>query len=271
MRLGSGETVVLLNGENEIVSSKSSYNRFERNTFRQCDGALVLRHGHHARVEGNFFFGDGALNAGGVRVVDSHHTIINNYFQDLTGTAWNAAFSILGGNELSGESSNGYQAVDKIIVAHNSIFNCKRSIFLNKAKGSRVPTGLVANNLVCSDSGPLITEKLSAAKLKWTGNVLYGAPVGAEVNVLTFDPKLTVTSGLLRPDATGPAANSAVNCDVAIESDIDGQRRPLEGIDVGADEVSGAIGEIVSVPLTPADVGVSFLQDEGRETIQRSK
>lgn len=73
------------NGENEIVSSKSSYNRFQNNTFRKCDGALVLRHGHHSRVEGNWFFGNDAQNAGGVRVVDSHHLIVNNYFQDLTG------------------------------------------------------------------------------------------------------------------------------------------------------------------------------------------
>ena len=94
-----GNYFVRCNGENEIISSKSSYNVFARNTFRQCDGALVLRHGHHAKVEGNFFFGDGARDAGGIRVVDSHHVIFNNYLQDLTGTTWNAAFSILGGKK----------------------------------------------------------------------------------------------------------------------------------------------------------------------------
>ena len=37
-------------GENEIITNKSSFNTYRFNTFRRCNGALVLRHGHHARV-----------------------------------------------------------------------------------------------------------------------------------------------------------------------------------------------------------------------------
>ena len=254
---------VRCNGENEIISSKSSYNVFERNTFRQCDGALVLRHGHHAKVEGNFFFGDGARDAGGIRVVDSHHVIFNNYLQDLTGTTWNAAFSILGGKEPSGGTDNGYQAVDGITVAHNSIVNCSKSIFLNKAKGSRPPTGLVVNNLVSSSSGPLVTEEISAADLRWEGNLMYGAATGADVAALKADPKLEEKNGLLRPDVSGPAANAAVKCVIKVATDIDGQIRPESDTDIGADEVSGASGEVTSVPLEPSQVGVSFLRGDG--------
>lgn len=255
------------NGEPEIVSSKSSYNVFEKNTFRQCDGSLVLRHGHHATVEGNCFFGDGAQDAGGIRVVDSHHVIVNNYLQDLTGTTWNAAFSILGGDQPSGGTANGYQAVDGVRVAHNSIINCKKSVFLNKAKGARAPTGLFANNLVSSSSGPLVTENLSAAKLIWVGNLLHGADVGADVVALTDDPKLNEIDGLIRPDPTGPAATAAVQCDSSVETDIDGQARPQFNADVGADQVSGALEDIAYAPLTPADVGVSFLRGVGVQSI----
>ncbi len=254
---------VRCNGENEIISNKSSFNTYEANTFRQCDGALVLRHGHHARVEGNFFFGDGAQNAGGIRVSDSQHVIANNYLQDLTGTTWNAALSILGGKEPSGGNGNGYQAVDEITVIHNSIVNCKRSIFLNQAKGSRPPTGVMANNLVSSSTGPLITEGLSAAKLKWIGNLLHGAPVGAAVDVSTSDPQLRVIDGLLRPHASGPAANAAIKHQIHVRLDIDGQQRVDFEADIGADEVAGAIGIMSSAPLNPADVGVSFLRGNG--------
>lgn len=254
---------VRCNGETEIISSKSSYNVFKKNTFRQCDGSLVLRHGHHARVEGNYFFGDGAQDAGGIRISDSHHAITNNYLQDLTGSTWNAALSILGGKQRSGGSDNGYQAVDGIKLSHNSIFRCKRSIFLNNAKGSRAPTGVIANNLISSSTGPLVTEDLSSAKLNWMGNLMHGAPIGIETDAKTGDPGLNRIDGLLRPDAAGPAANSAIKLDQTISADIDGQKRPESGADIGADEVSGAIGEILSGPLSPADVGVSFLRGEG--------
>ena len=262
----SSNYFVRCNGEVEIISSKSSYNVFHRNTFRQCDGSLVLRHGHHALVNGNFFFGDGAANAGGIRVVDSYHTITNNYLQDLTGTTWNAAFSILGGKQRSGGSANGYQAVDEITVASNSIINCKRSIFLNKAKGGRSPTGLIANNLVSSSSAPLVTEDLSAAKLRWVGNLFYGAEVGSDaagLGSVLADPKLDEADGLLRPDVAGPAANAASKISASVGKDIDGQGRPSGAFDVGADQVTGTLVNIDSKPLTPADVGVSFLRGNG--------
>ena len=260
-----GNYFVRCDGENEVISSKSSHNVFENNTFRQCNGALVLRHGHHARVDGNFFFGDGAENSGGIRVVDSHHTITNNYLHGLTGLTWNAAFSILGGSQKSGGTTNGYQAVDNISVMHNSIINCKRSFLLNKKKGSRAPTGTIANNLISSSSGPLITKDLSIEGLNWMGNLIHGAPVGVDSDAIKSDPKLRRTDGLLRPDPAGPAANAAVKCDVTVITDIDGQTRPETNKDIGADEVSGETGEISSRPLAPKDVGVSFLRGSGPE------
>lgn len=252
---------VRCNGENEIVSNKSSFNNFEANTFRQCNGALVLRHGHHARVVGNFFFGDGARDAGGVRVSDSHHVIANNYFQDLNGTEWNAAFSILGGDKRSGDVSSGYQAVDGIAFINNSILHCKQSILLSKAKGSREPTGSIANNLVYSSASPLITAELSPAGLNWVGNLFAGAPIGADVGGIASDPVLRAEGGLWRPHPSGPAANAAAKVGMNIGDDMDGQTRPASGRDIGADEIAGEIGGISSAPLKRADVGVSYLRD----------
>lgn len=254
---------VRCNGENEIISNKSSFNTYFANTFRQCNGALVLRHGHHVRVAGNFFFGDGADNSGGIRVVDSKHHIFNNYLQDLTGTKWNAAFSILGGKQSSGGSGNGYQAVDDIVVAHNSIINCRRSIFFNQEKGKRAPTGVIANNLVSSRTGPLILEQLSADKMKWTGNILHGPRQGKNTRGVALDPQLSRVDGLYRPSSTGPAANAAVQNVINVGIDIDGQSRPKTRLDIGADEVSGAQGGISLKPLTPSDVGVSYLRGSG--------
>lgn len=250
-------------GEPEIISNKSSYNLYERNTFRQCNGALVLRHGQHARVEGNFFFGDGAKNSGGVRVIDSNHTVVNNYFQDLTGKTWNASLSILGGDAPPGGTSNGYQRVENVTIAHNSFFNCTRSILLNNVKGSGTPTGVIANNLVASRSEPLVLAELPAEKLKWAGNLMFGPSRSRDFNAITSDPRLKKVKGLFRPSPKGPAANSAVEIGTNIEKDIDGQTRPKSKADIGADEVSGATGDRTSVPLKPSDVGVSFLRGNG--------
>ena len=178
-------------GEPEIISNKSSYNVYSKNTFRKCNGSLVLRHGHHARVEGNFFFGDGAKDAGGIRVSDSHHVIVNNYLQDLTGTTWNSAFQSLEEKPRLAEPAMAIRRLRSIVVMHNSILNCQRSILLNKAKGSNAPAGIFANNLVVSSLRPLVKADLPTSKLKWTGNLMYGAPIGAEVEAFTDNPGLT--------------------------------------------------------------------------------
>jgi hypothetical protein len=104
----------------------------------------------------------------------------------------------------------------------------------------------------------LIKDDLNATKLKWLGNVFHGAPVGADVEGITADLKLSEISGLIRPDKAGPAADSAVQCNVRVERDIFGQIRPAFSADVGAEEVSGANGTKAFGPLTPDDVGVSF-------------
>ncbi|MGJ8655930.1 MAG: polysaccharide lyase 6 family protein [Akkermansiaceae bacterium] len=257
---------VRCNGENEIISNKSSFNTYYSNTFRACDGALVLRHGHHARVEGNYFFGDGAENAGGIRVVDSHHVILNNYMQDLTGTTWNAAFSILGGKQKSGGAENGYQAVDEILVAHNTMVNCKRSIFFNKAKGARAPSGMFANNLVSGSDGPLITVELSIGGINWLGNLMHGAEVGADVKVISADPQLRLRDGVYRLSVTSPVIGGAVVIPFVVEKDMDGELRPKSGHDIGADEVDGLVGNVATASLRPKDVGVSYLRErEERE------
>ncbi|MEM7457725.1 MAG: polysaccharide lyase 6 family protein [Planctomycetota bacterium] len=245
-------------GENEIISNKSSYNEYLRNTFRRCNGALVLRHGHHARVEGNFFFADGAENAGGIRISDSHHVIMNNYLQDLSGTGWNASLSVIGGSELSGGQSNGYQRVEDLSVAHNSILNCRSSVLFNDAKGERPPQGIFANNLIVSSNGPLIDLKLPATEITWVGNLMHGPSTNSQLIAISGDPELTESNGLLRPSSRGTAADAALDCGIEVRLDIDGQLRPESGADVGADEFSGESGEVVFAPLMPADVGVSF-------------
>ncbi|MGJ8642515.1 MAG: polysaccharide lyase 6 family protein [Luteolibacter sp.] len=246
------------NGENEIISNKSSYNTYYHNTFRESNGALVLRHGHHATVDSNYFFGDGATDSGGIRVVDSHHVIQNNYMEGLTGQEWNSAFTVLGGNEKSGGEGNGYQKVEGVTIKHNTIVDCARSVYFSKKKGKTTPSGVFANNLISSKAAPLITDDLPVTGFTWSKNVFHGAEVGAEVRAIEADPQMSRWGLLLRPSEKG-SAKDAADPTYSVEKDVDGEAR-TGAADIGADEVSSADEDRVLKPLTAEDVGVDYLK-----------
>ena len=246
-------------GENEVISNKSSYNRYTANTFRKCNGALVLRHGHHATVNGNFFLGEGATNAGGLRINDSHHRIFNNYLQDLTGLTWNAALSIEGGKQASGGSNNGYQAVNDVMIVHNSIINCSKSIFLNSKHGKRAPQGTIANNLVVIDNPTkkLLEANLPTKSLTWSQNLFFGGNLPPTIPALQEDPKLEPAGGRFSLGKTSPAIDAGQGSFDFVTVDIDNQLRQ-NAKDIGADELNESATKTAS-PLTREQVGTTFL------------
>ena len=85
-------------GEVEIISNKSNFNEFKNNVFYHSEGSLVLRHGNYCMVDGNYFIGDdNSNNMGGVRVVNTGHWIVNNYFYDLKGEIFRSPLSVMNG------------------------------------------------------------------------------------------------------------------------------------------------------------------------------
>ncbi|RKH53761.1 chondroitinase-B domain-containing protein [Corallococcus aberystwythensis] len=66
----------------EMISSKTNYNVFRFNTFRDTRDRLVLRMGTNAHVYGNWF-----INAMGIRVHESNHFIHDNHFEGVVGPA----------------------------------------------------------------------------------------------------------------------------------------------------------------------------------------
>ena len=74
-----------LNGEDEIISVKSSDNIIRYNTIRNSYGGIVARHGHRNSFYGNFLFGDGKTPGySGFRIYGNGHKIFNNYMEGLT-------------------------------------------------------------------------------------------------------------------------------------------------------------------------------------------
>ncbi|MGJ8642468.1 MAG: chondroitinase-B domain-containing protein [Luteolibacter sp.] len=259
-------------GENEIITNKSANNTYKHNTFRNCHGSLVLRHGANAWVEGNFFLGEEKASSGGVRVSDSFHTIINNYFQDLNndGDQWNNAITLVGGADTSGGTTNGYQKVDGILVAFNTIYNCDDPLYYND-RSAYDPRGVFAHNLVYSTRGTHVAGDISGTGqfMTYTGNIFGGDTIGiTDSGITSADANFSASGEIYKPSSTGPAANSAGSAySATVTHDIEGFTRPITNMDVGAHEVSGGTGSALYAPHTDSIVGVeigaSFLNAAG--------
>lgn len=201
----SNNYFVSADGENEIITNKSANNVYNNNTFRRCRGSLVLRHGSNATVDGNYFLGENIDGTGGIRIVDSDHTITNNYIQDCITVAdqakWNNGITFMGGGanvanicDISDavnyvDPSNGYQRSENIKVSNNTIVNTYAPLFYNGDKGKNDVTGIISDNIIYFDAeSNNITNVITGddtdsyssfgTTLSYTGNVYNVANLG---------------------------------------------------------------------------------------------
>ncbi len=259
-------------GEIEIVSNKSCENTYRYNTFVECAGTLTLRHGNRNWVEGNFFFGNHKASTGGVRIIAEDQTVLNNYFQDLTGSAGYSALTLMQG--LTNSPLDGYFQVKNANVAFNTLVNCSHSLVVGLAStysgyGTNVTTSLpplnctIANNIVLTSQNQLVDQRLTPVNPTWEGNVMFGTTlgIGPTPGILLADPKLGLGSdNLWRPGAGSPALGGAQGAYGFVTQDIRGRLRPATK-DVGSDQASSS--PVLREPLTAADVGPSWLHKLG--------
>jgi len=251
-------------GEAEIVSDKSDGNQYLQNTFRRCEGALVLRSGKGAVVAGNYFFGEGVDHTGGIRISNINHRIQNNYFSSLRGDGLRAALAIYGGNVPSGSNggSGVYAYVENLTVESNTFYDCTYNINFEtkryKANKKHPLSGNFINNLVYSASGePLVYggegDSFQPGNLDWSGNIFYGSPVGFVVDgIAEMDPVMMGQPDFSFPSREGPVADAAEPSPLGIDVDIDGRARGTLP-DVGAHEVTAS--GMPMTYLTDADIG----------------
>lgn len=250
-------------GENEIITNKSADNTYLHNTFRNCRGSLVLRHGAGAHIEGNFFLGEGKAKSGGIRISDRDHVIINNYMQGLNNEndIWNNGITLVGGGESSGGSGNGYQNVDNVTIAYNTIYDSDDPIFFND-RNSYDPTGTIAYNLVYSENGNIVAGDISGTGqgMTYEGNIFGGSAIGISNDGITEgDANFSANGETFKPSSTGIAANAAGSAYSSIVNiDVEGITRPNNDLDVGAHEVSGGSGSVIYKPITDGDVGTAI-------------
>ncbi len=197
------------NGETEIISNKSCENVYRGNVFRECSGALTLRHGNRCTVDGNFFFGDGAVETGGIRIIGEDHKVFNNYFNSLSGTGYRSAICIIQGE--TNPALNGYFRAQRIVVVFNTIVNCREGISLNygtSRQNQPVEDITIANNVICTsnvrDANIIVrTYPVEAIDVTWKNNFSYGGTLTKidlqEADANTRDPSLRNVGGVWMP------------------------------------------------------------------------
>ena len=196
------------NGEVEVISSKTNFNEFRNNVFYKSEGSLVTRHGNYCTVDGNYFIGDDdSENYGGVRLIGTGHTVTNNYFYKLKGSAFRSPLAVMNGIPKS--PLNRYIQVTDVTVAHNSWIDCtaplqfgvgsnvsqKDVLPASEIRSARPIRTVVANNLIHNSKGdntPIVAHDLLDG-IQFESNVINNQGVDFEfvdgVEVLSFGLK----------------------------------------------------------------------------------
>lgn len=290
MSLSSGYTTLDSNlfencdGDPEVVSVKTCDNIISRNTFKGNYGSLSLRHGNRNRVEGNYFLGnnrpvgtapDGitSLYTGGIRIYGTDHEIINNYFEGLNGTKWDAPITLTQGDAITGSGalSNHFRA-ERVKIAYNTLVNNDSGIEIGFSNNNNYNKGLIditiANNIVTGSTNSLVKivdNNNPGANVTWSTNLMY--PVGSASifangtnttnpfstsQVMNENPQLLLntTQNIFKASTTTPLYNNAATVSNSI--DLEGQARPNPS-NPGADHYS--TDPVIFNPIEVATVG----------------
>jgi poly(beta-D-mannuronate) lyase len=259
-------------GEAEIISNKSCENVYRRNTFVECKGALVMRHGNRCTAESNWFFGHQVEGTGGIRLIGEDHKVYTNYLDGLMGRGFESALPIVNG--IPNSKPNEYFRVQRAIIAYNTLVNCEQNItfgigvgFRNRAEPAMNVT--VANNLIvprAATTQPIVKFEDKPIDTTFAGNVFYGAEVGLPEDVINaggaraVDPMLRETQdGVIKPTALDAVRAMAVPDLSFITTDIEGKPRDAQSSSVGCFEMSSK-ADAKYRPLKSSDVGPSWMK-----------
>ncbi len=161
-------------GETEIISLKSGANTVRNNLFKECQGAVVLRHGDNNTVENNIFLGNGKKGTGGVRVINKGQWIVNNLFYQCKGTDFRSPLAVMNG--VPNSPANRYVAVADAVIANNSFIDCSPVSFGEGSdeERSEAPHNVwVLNNIFYNDHGSVVYNSYDdMSRIYFGGNAI---------------------------------------------------------------------------------------------------
>jgi poly(beta-D-mannuronate) lyase len=233
-------------GENEMISIKSSAVTVRYNTIRNCAAQFTLRHGNFCKVYGNYF-----INTPGIRIFGDDHVIFSNHFENCS-----PAINIGNGD---GEVANGdaltvHDRPDRVVIAFNTLVNNPTNyVQSGRTNGLGATNTTFANNII-QGGGPAASIAGPYTGAVWSGNIIYntnGAGAMPSGGYTTVNPLLARNgTGTFHLQSGSPAIGAATGTYSAVTVDMDGQSR-TSPLDVGADETSTApvIAQILSTSM----------------------
>ncbi|MDN3718061.1 polysaccharide lyase 6 family protein [Vibrio breoganii] len=250
-----------IQGEAEVISNKASKNVIAQNTVRNSYGSITNRHGHQNNISNNFIFGDGYPYSGGLRLVDDGHIVTNNYIEGARykSTTHHGGIVLLGTDGAS-DGGNGYQPLENVHVAFNTVVDSINSINIDGGGKSKQPEQIYfANNIVDKAIGPVFveTDRGWASNSVVVGNIVDGesfADTDKVTGSLVNADLVKGTDGLYRP--SNSSSIDATEYDrgefIGVTSDMDGLARNEITL-AGADDITN--GSPLVEPLNYDDVG----------------
>lgn len=255
-----------IQGEAEVISNKSSNNIIRNNTVRDSNGSIVNRHGHAATITNNLVIGDDNPFSGGIRVSDRDHVVTNNYIEGARylSSNWNGGIVLTTGDG-AGPTDNGYQNVDNILVANNTIVDSVNSFNVYGGKNDEKPSDVYfVNNIIADAIGAVIKNADEMPENStYAGNYVYGLVLSDDDEDATVPGMVMVDAvleadgkGIYRPSDNSPTLVADSNVDLGDfnlpTTDMDGQTRS-DTTTSGADEV--LTSSVTMGLLSAADVG----------------
>ncbi len=244
---------VRCNGENEMISNKSSGNTYRYNTVLDCPGGEISqRHGDNCLYYGNYM-----RNTAGIRVYGDNHQIFSNY---LEGNTIGINMGNGDGDVHNGDPLTSHDRPDNNVVTFNTLIDNVTHYQMGGRTGGLGATNTTFANNILQGGTTAVSISTSAPYTNpvWSGNILWNVTNGGgsmpASGYSTVNPLLAAdANGVFHIQSGSPAIDTATGTYTAVTFDMDGQPRPSTGKDKGADEISGAA--VTATLLTTADVG----------------
>ncbi len=112
-------------GEAEVISNKSSNNKYVKNYFEDCVGELVMRGGNDCIIDSNVIKGGNC----GIRVNGTGHQITNNSINDVK-----IAIRLMYGMTSGKKGIGFYIAASNCLIKNNHIENVRTGILIGDSK-----------------------------------------------------------------------------------------------------------------------------------------